>query len=72
MVWLRTILGAQTIAMSQSPLCRLSQASLSAVKEDEHAVSTAKLGPVRLRQNEILFANIDAVIPVDENWSILL
>ena len=45
---------------------------MSAVKDDEHAVSTAILGPVRLRQKETLSANIDAVMAVDENWSILL
>ena len=36
------------MAISQSALCRLSRASLSAVREEEHAM----LGPVRLRQKE--------------------
>ena len=59
--------GAHTTATSQSLLCKLSHASLRAVREDEQAVSTDKLGPVRLRQKEILLAYMGAVIPVEVN-----
>lgn len=55
------------MAISHSPLCRLSQAILRAVNDEEHAVSTTKLGPVRFKQNDTLFAIIDNVLPVEEN-----
>ena len=55
------------MATSQSSLCRLSQAIFRAVSDEEHAVSTTRLGPVRLRQNDTLLARILAVVPVAEN-----
>ena len=49
------------------PFRRLSAAILKATNEDEQAVSTVKLGPVKLNANEILFEIIEAVVPVAAN-----
>ncbi|AFJ62572.1 hypothetical protein MUS_2660 [Bacillus velezensis YAU B9601-Y2] len=44
------------IAVSLIPLRKLSAARWTAVKEEEHAVSTAILGPWKLNKNDTLFA----------------
>ena len=49
------------------PFRRLSAAILKAISEDEQAVSTVKLGPVKLKAKEILFEIMEAVAPVAAN-----
>ncbi|GIJ54812.1 hypothetical protein Vau01_023280 [Virgisporangium aurantiacum] len=50
-------------AIVASPRRRLSTARCTAVSDDEHAVSTAMLGPCRFRQYDTRFAT-DACIAV--------
>ena len=58
------------MATSHSPVCKWVTAMLRAVSDEEHAVSTARLGPVKFKEYDILFATVDAVIPVEANSSI--
>jgi len=47
---------APTIAASHSPRLRLSHARCTAMSEDEQALSTGMLGPLRSSAKETLFA----------------
>src|SRR5271169_4052676 len=51
-------------ASVHSPLHRLWHARWTATSEDEHAVSTAKLGPLKSREYESRFAAMLIALPV--------
>jgi hypothetical protein len=54
------------MAIEESPRHRLSQAMWQAVSAEEHAVSTAMLGPRRSKQYEMRLAEMLKVEPVAE------
>src|SRR5262245_9996411 len=56
--WCRSRLTPPTSALVQSPLRIASHARCSAVRLDEHAESTVRLGPVRFIQKETRFATL--------------
>ncbi len=51
-------------ATAQPPRCRLWHARWIAVSDDEHIVSSARLGPLKLQKYEIRFATEAALLSI--------